>query len=192
MKIRHAKIAEKATIEKYIRRVEAAASFDGVPRPLWGACAAFDFGAAIEKDRVYIAIENRMIYGLLIVSNSVLDSYFAESHSREKELNMLLKTDPKGYEEIVIIESLSIDPRFRGKGFGKELTRYVTDNHRHGLVIAAVPPKNEKAVRYFRDRGFLARGTIEPEGQEPRVQILLSWRLHERTATYRAHDSSRL
>ena len=175
-----------------MRRVDGAASYDGIPLPLASDRGENHLQNAIQANRVYLAIENRSIYGIFITSPSLLDSFFPETTSREKELRTLLATEPRGYEETVIIEYLAVDPRFRGKGYGREMVRFVTDNHRDGLVLVTIPLTNEKAVRYFRNRGFLARGFIELEGQDPQKQVLLSWRLHERTASYKAHDNSRL
>ena len=50
-----------------MRRVDGAASYDGIPLPLASDRGENHLQNAIQANRVYLAIENRSIYGIFIL-----------------------------------------------------------------------------------------------------------------------------
>lgn len=144
---------------------------------------------SIKEGRMKILLEKGRILAYAIINHSISSFFFPESRSSEKETDLLIQTKPNKEEEHVIIEQIMVDPFYQRKGIGKSLFFSIADQYRNGLVITALIKENKGALAFVRALGCLARGYIELEDHDPKRLVLISYRLHERTATYRAHNN---
>ena len=188
MRFRHATSRDLPAIEKLHRRIAFSAEMDGIAI-FEGIRPVSFFEEAIEEGRILLLEENRVLYGYLVMRGDVREAFYPESLSEEKALALLLKTEPKFEEDVVVLETMGVDPRYRKKGYGRQLFRYASEQHRNGLLVFTVPKENPEAIAFFRAMGSIARGLIVIEGQSPNKQVLFSYRLNERTATYKARNN---
>ncbi len=144
---------------------------------------------SIKEGKVKILVDKGKILAYIIYGSSIKDFFFPISKSSEKETEVLLKTNPKDEERHILIEQIMVDPFYQKKGYGKTLFFSVADQYRDGLVLTLVSKENKGAVSFLRKLGCLARGYVLLENHNPDKLVLISYRLHERTATYRAHNN---
>lgn len=189
MTLRKAKESEYPNIARLYRRASSSISIEYGERALDNSLNEEYLLSAVKEGRVRILVDKGKILGYIIVNTSIAGFFFKESLSNEKETALLLQTKPKGIEPYIVIEQIMIDPFYQRKGLGKNLFFSIADQYRDGLVITALVKENEGALAFVRSIGCLARGLIELENHSPNKLVLISYRLHERTATYRAHNN---
>ncbi len=189
MTLRNAKESEFQNISRLYRRASSSISMEYGEKTLDKSLDEDYLLNAVKEGRVKILVDKGKILGYVIVNHSICDFFFKESKSSEKETLLLLQTKPSGPERYIVIEQIMIDPFYQKKGYGKSLFFSVADEYRDGLVISALIKENEGALAFVREIGCLARGYIELEDHKPSKLVLISYRLHERTATYRARNN---
>ena len=189
MRFRKALLAEHHNIARLYRRANASILLEHPKSALDESLDEDYLLRAIEEGRLFVLLDSGKILGCTIINKSVVSYFFPLSKSKEKEMDLLLQTEPHGDEPYIVIESIAVDPAYQKKGYGRQLFFTIADNYRGGLVLSAVNKDNLGAIAFFRAIGCLARGLVQFENHRPNEMVLLSYRLNERTTKYRMDNN---
>ena len=189
MTLRTAKESEFPNIARLYRRASESIEMEYGEKALDKTLGEEYLLAAVKEGRVRILIDKGKILAYIIINKSISSFFFPLTKSNEKETALLIQTKPTVSERYIVIEQIMVDPFYQRKGYGKALFFSVADEYRDGLVITALIKENEGALAFVREIGCLARGYIQLENHDPNKLVLISYRLHERTATYRARNN---
>ncbi len=189
MTLRTAKESEFPNIARLYRRASQSIEMEYGEKALDKTLDEEYLLTAIKDGRVRILIDKGKILAYIIINKSISSFFFPLTKSNEKETALLIQTKPNVSEPYIVIEQIMVDPFYQKKGYGKALFFSVADEYRDGLVTTALIKENEGALAFVREIGCLARGYIQLEDHNPNKLVLISYRLHERTATYRARNN---
>ena len=189
MTLRTAKESEFPNIARLYRRASESIEMEYGEKALDKTLGEEYLLAAVKEGRVRILIDKGKILAYIVINKSISSFFFQLTKSNEKETALLIQTKPTVSERYIVIEQIMVDPFYQRKGYGKALFFSVADEYRDGLVLTALIKENEGALAFVREIGCLARGYIQLENHDPNKLILISYRLHERTATYRARNN---
>ena len=189
MTLRTAKESEFPNIARLYRRASESIEMEYGEKALDKTLGEEYLLAAVKEGRVRILIDKGKILAYIVINKSISSFFFPLTKSNEKETALLIQTKPTVSERYIVIEQIMVDPFYQRKGYGKALFFSVADEYRDGLVITALIKENEGALAFVREIGCLARGYIQLENHDPNKLVLISYRLHERTATYRARNN---
>lgn len=189
MTLRTAKESEFPNIARLYRRASESIEMEYGEKALDKTLGEEYLLAAVKEGRVRILIDKGKILAYIVINKSISSFFFPLTKSNEKETALLIQTKPTVSERYIVIEQIMVDPFYQRKGYGKALFFSVADEYRDGLVLTALIKENEGALAFVREIGCLARGYIQLENHDPNKLVLISYRLHERTATYRARNN---
>ncbi len=189
MTLRTAKESEFPNIARLYRRASESIEMEYGEKALDKTLGEEYLLAAVKEGRVRILIDKGKILAYIVINKSISSFFFPLTKSNEKETALLIQTKPTVSERYIVIEQIMVDPFYQRKGYGKALFFSVADEYRDGLVLTALIKENEGALAFVREIGCLARGYIQLEDHNPNKLVLISYRLHERTATYRARNN---
>ena len=137
-----------------------------------------DLKEDFEAGRLYIVKEGGRVIGALAVSHDVAHSFFPESRSEKKAVDLLDKVGHKG-EDVLMISRLMIDPAFQKKGIGTEFLKSILANYRHTSFLISVSKRNVKAVSFYKKNGFVPSFSPEFEyGGFPSSEFVLMTRMY--------------
>ena len=189
MTLRTAKESEFPNIARLYRRASESIEMEYGEKALDKTLGEEYLLADVKEGRVRILIDKGKILAYIVINKSISSFFFPLTKSNEKETALLIQTKPTVSERYIVIEQIMVDPFYQRKGYGKALFFSVADEYRDGLVLTALIKENEGALAFVREIGCLARGYIQLENHDPNKLVLISYRLHERTATYRARNN---
>lgn len=147
------KESDYAKAGKLVRRIAASCAYVGIsfPKP------SFDeelFPAFSSHGAIYIAKEKGEITGLIAIDQDVSSFFYPQSHDGGKIIEIVNKTDIRMSEDMLALAYLGVDFRYRNKGIGRELLRYVESLYPRFLFLASLDLTNEKGIQFLRHCGY--------------------------------------
>lgn len=111
--------------------------------------------------------------GFVLVSHDIKETVFPKTKSTRKEVSLL---DDAGHqdENVMILQGIYVDPRFRRHGLGKELFVSLQSFYPKTTWLALVEENNETARAFFTACGFLDLGLYPAaeRGEKPHAFVL--------------------
>lgn len=156
---------------KLVRRIEASCAYEGInfPKPSFEEKSFSSFSI---HGSIYIAKEKGETVGLIAIDQDVSSFFYPNSHDGGKIIEIVNKTDIRMSEDMLALAYLGVDFRYRNKGIGKELLRYVESLYPRFLFLASLDLTNEKGIQFLRHCGYkrVSKEDFEfPEGNDQQV-----------------------
>lgn len=101
---------------------------------------------SMQKGDLYIAEENEMIIGAMVLNHQASDEY--------KKVRWSVSAEDS---EVTVIHALAVHPSYLGKGYAKQLVRFAIDCARRDgqkAIRIDVLPRNRRAKALYTGMGF--------------------------------------
>ena len=110
---------------------------------------------AIDDGRVYCLKERGKALSFYVVSHSVEDYFYPQSHSYAKSSDLLESFDYQG-ERIVVLETLNVDYLHQGNGIGTETLKAMVGRYPKCSFLTCCKEENRPGIRLLLKVGFAA------------------------------------
>ncbi|MBO6284821.1 MAG: GNAT family N-acetyltransferase [Bacilli bacterium] len=111
----------------------------------------------INEGHVYIAKMRNKGLGFALISHSVEDSFFPQTHSFTKATNILDSIDYKG-ENVMVLRAIFVNSMHQRKGNGTEIIKSLFGRYPKSTWLCFASQENKAAAKFLKANGFLSLG----------------------------------
>lgn len=121
-----------------------------------------NFAWDISQKSAYLFFEGRELVAYIAVSFDPIEDFFSETKSPQKALQLQKDVGFQEGESFLLLHRLMVRPSLQGRGYAEQVFQQIANTYPRSILIFAVFPENEKAIRAYERYGFVNAGIYPP------------------------------